>query len=127
MRSPIIPETVAVEAFSSLIKGCTDYLACREQEKTERERIGAVLEVALAQINAQFDLYKQAMENSHKQFLTAADLVKSILSMQSVTEEMTYNALQFLQNVYYKTSDERMQSLQNALATGQDFGMRRLK
>ena len=67
------------------------------------------------------------MENSHKQFLTATDLVKSILSMQSVTEEMTYNALQFLQNVYYKTSDERMQSLQNALATGQDFGMRRLK
>ena len=59
--------------------------------------------------------------------MIAADLVKPMLSMPSVSEEMARSALQFLQNVYYKTSDERMQSLQNALSAGQDFGMRRLK
>lgn len=127
MGVPAIPEAMAAEAISALIKGCTDYLACREREKTERERIGAALEVALAQINAQFDLYEQALRNSHEQFMIAADLVKPMLSMPSVSEEMARSALQFLQNVYYKTSDERMKSLQNALSMRQDFGIRRLK
>lgn len=127
MGVPAIPEAMAAEAISALIKGCTDYLACREREKTERERIEATLEVVLAQINARFALYKQALRNSHEQFMIAANLAKPMLSMPSVSEETIRGLLQFLQNVYYKASDERMQSLQNALSAGQDFGMRRLK
>ena len=75
MGVPTIPETMAAEAISSLIKGCTDYLVCQEREKTERERIEAALEVALVQINAQFDLYEQALRNSHEQFMIVVDSI----------------------------------------------------
>lgn len=127
MGVPTIPETMAAEAISSLIKGCTDYLVCQEREKTERERIEAALEVALVQINAQFDLYEQALRNSHEQFMIVVDSINQMISSPTATEGMIRVALQCLQNMYYKASDERMRSLQNAMSGGQDFGMRRLK
>lgn len=127
MGVPTIPETMAAEVISSLIKGCTDYLACQEREKTERERIEAVLEVALVQINAQFDLYEQALRNSHEQFMIVVDSINQMISSPTANEGMIHAALQCLQNMYYKASDERMRSLQNAMSGGQDFGMRRLK
>lgn len=127
MGVPTIPETMAAEAISSLIKGCTDYLVCQEKEKTERERIEAALEVALVQINAQFDLYEQALRNSHEQFMIVVDSINQMISSPTATEGMIRVALQCLQNMYYKASDERMRSLQNAMSGGQDFGMRRLK
>lgn len=127
MGVPTIPETMAAEAISSLIKGCTDYLVCQEREKTERERIEAALEVALVQINAQFDLYEQALRNSHEQFMIVVDSINQMISSPTATEGMIRAALQCLQNMYYKASDERMRSLQNAMSGGQDFGIRRLK
>ena len=127
MGVPTIPETMAAEAISSLIKGCTDYLVCQEKEKTERERIEAALEVALVQINAQFDLYEQALRNSHEQFMIVVDSINQMSSSPTASEGMIRVALQCLQNMYYKASDERMRSLQNAMSGGQDFGMRRQK
>lgn len=123
MSVPVTQAAIATEALSSVIKGCTDYLACREHEKTERERIGAILEVALAQINAHFSAYHEALKLHHHQVMGICDSLKEIIKDPNVNPEIVRLSFQFLSNA----QEKQVEMLNSVLSSGQNFNIRRLK
>lgn len=127
MAVPIASEAMAAEVLSSVIKGCTDYLACREHEKTERERIGAVLEVALAQINADVEKYKIILNENHDAFISVCDKIGDVIKLPHANTELITTAMQVLQNLYYKHGDDNIQMLNSALSSGQSIDIWRLR
>ena len=123
MAVPIASEAMAAEVLSSVIKGCTDYLACREHEKTERERIGAVLEVALAQINANIEIYRANLDLLHCQVMSVCDALNEIIKRPDVNPEIVRLSFQFLSS----TQTRQTEMLNSALSAGQSMDIRRLR
>ena len=123
MAVPITSEAMAAEVLSSVIKGCTDYLACREHEKTERERIGAVLEVALAQINANVEIYQANLALLHSQVMSVCDALNEIIKRPDVNPEIVRLSFQFLSS----TQTRQTEMLNSALSAGQSMDIRRLR
>jgi hypothetical protein len=123
MAVPITSEAMAAEVLSSVIKGCTDYLACREYEKTERERIGALLEVALAQINANVEIYQANLALLHSQVMSVCDALNEIIKRPDVNPEIVRLSFQFLSS----TQTRQTEMLNSALSAGQSMDIRRLR
>lgn len=123
MAVPITSEAMAAEVLSSVIKGCTDYLACREHEKTERERIGALLEVALAQINANVEIYQANLALLHSQVMSVCDALNEIIKRPDVNPEIVRLSFQFLSS----TQTRQTEMLNSALSAGQSMDIRRLR
>ena len=107
MPAPIIPATVALPVIKEMINAASQYLACKEHERTERERISAQLEAKLTIINKQFDTYSQVLAEHHdyamKSYKVAEDLINDPFVRSNI--ELMKCAMTFFANVHSKNSD----------------------
>ena len=57
----------AVDITKHAIQCLTEYMECKEHEKTERKRITAELKAAIYRIDAQKEICLRSLENEHEQ------------------------------------------------------------
>lgn len=56
-----------VDIYKESVQCFTDYMKCKEHEKTERKRISACLSAITTQINAQKEVYLKMLDNAFEE------------------------------------------------------------
>lgn len=106
-----------ISIIKELITAGASYMACREHERTERERISAQLEACLTAINTNYSLFSQALAQNHEYAMKAYDTAEKLLANPVVAMNATLleKILTFLQNSH-SVSNDRLSSMVNGIA-----------
>lgn len=114
MAAPVIVAGLAL--LKEFVSAGASYLACREHEKTERERIAAQLEGYLTAINAQYSTYSRILDANNADAMRFYSMAENLLQDPSVCTNpvLLQGILTFVQNLHSKNSD-KMIALTNAV------------
>lgn len=94
------------------------YLACREHEKTEREKIAAQLEAYITAMNSNYSMYSKILDANQANAMRVYDMAENLLKDSSVYTNpiLLQGILTFVQNTHSENS-AKMIALTNAVAS----------
>lgn len=81
-----IPAAVAIPLIKEVISAGTQYLACREQEKTKRAAIAAHLEASLTVIEKQYGSLSAVLAENHDMAMEAYHTLSELIRDPSIKE-----------------------------------------
>lgn len=103
---PATPETAiamgVIDITKESIRCFTDYMKCREHEKTERKRIAAALRAVQYQIDAQKEVYLKKLEGDARERKDLYEKANEALqvALEKNDKEMLQITYNFILNVY---------------------------
>lgn len=110
----------ALPLIKEFITAGASYLAAREHEKTERERIAAQLEACLTTINKNHEIFLQALENNHAEIMEAYKLANDLLKDSECRKNLALVAqvLEFVKTTH-TSSNSSLSAMVSSIAANQ--------
>lgn len=104
--------------LKEFISAGASYLACREHERTEREKIAAQLEAYITAINSNYSMYSKILDANQANAMRVYDMAENLLKDSSVYTNpiLLQGILTFVQNTHSENS-AKMIALTNAVAS----------
>lgn len=104
--------------LKEFISAGASYLACREHERTEREKIAAQLEAYITAINSNYSMYSKILDANQTNAMRVYDMAENLLKDSSVYTNpiLLQGILTFVQKTHSENS-AKMIALTNAVAS----------